>query len=398
MSMYSANNPDTNSALTSRRDMLRLLGAAAVTAGLGSALTGTHGARAFGATQPEDITKPGKALKILILGGTGFLGPACVDAALARGHTLTLFNRGKTEKRKGGMYPDLEKLLGDRDPKIGEGLKALEGDREWDAVIDTSAYVPRIAKASAELLAKRTKHYTLISTVSVYKDNNIENADETAPVGTLADPTVESMGSQFENYGPLKALCEAAAEAAMPGRVANVRPGFIVGPGDPTPRFPYWPARIAKGGNVAVPGKPTDPVQIIDVRDLGDWVIHLLERNITGVFNALGPVGGTTMGQLVNKIKQGVGSEAEFTFIDPNIAAQSGVQFPIWLPHGGETVGFHTRNIEKAVKNGFTSRDPANTAKATLDWLKSLPEDKQKALTGAVSEAQEKTLLEAAMK
>ncbi len=381
---------------SSRRDMLRLLGAAALTAGLGPAFIGT--ARAYGATQPEDITKAGTPLKILILGGTGFLGPACVDAALARGHTLTLFNRGKTEKRKGGLYPDLEKLVGDRDPKIGDGLKSLEGDREWDAVIDTSAYVPRIAKASAELLAKRTKHYTLISTVSVYKDNNIENADESAPVGTLADPTVESMGAQFENYGPLKALCEAAAQAAMPGRVANVRPGFIVGPGDPTPRFPYWPARIAKGGMVAVPGTPTDPVQIIDVRDLGEWIIHLIERNITGVFNALGPVGGATMGQLVNKIKQGVSSQAEFTFIDPKVAEKNGVQFPIWLPHGGETLGFHTRNIEKSIKNGFKSRDFANTAKATLDWLATLPEDKQRALTGAVTQEQEQVLLAAAAK
>ena len=335
----------------------------------------------------------GAPKKILILGGTGFLGPACVDAALAKGHTVTLFNRGVTEKRKGGMYPDLEKLLGDRDPKKGEGLKALEG-RKWDAVIDTSAYVPRIAKASAELLAPNVGHYTMISTISVYKDNSKPNADESAELGTVADPTIEEMGSQFENYGPLKALCEQAAEAAMPGRVANVRPGYIVGPGDPTPRFPYWPARFAKGGVVLAPGTPNDPVQVIDVRDLGEWVIHLIEQNTVGVFNAVGPKGGMNMKAYLDGIKKGVGGDATFIYADMATLEKAQVGLPICIPPVAEYAGFHTRNAEKAFNAGLKSRDISVIAKDTLDWLNGLPEDKRSKLIGALPAEKEKEILD----
>jgi 2'-hydroxyisoflavone reductase len=331
--------------------------------------------------------------KILILGGTGFLGPACVDAALAKGHTVTLFNRGITEKRKGGLYPDLEKLQGDRDPKKGEGLKALEG-RKWDAVIDTSAYVPRIAKASAELLAPNVGHYTMISSISVYKDNSKANADESDAVGVMADPTIEEMGAQFENYGPLKALCEQAAEKAMPGRVANVRPGYIVGPGDPTPRFPYWPARIAKGGTVLAPGTPNDPVQVIDVRDLGEWIIHLIEQNTVGVFNATGPKGGLKMNDFLNGIKKGVGGDATFVYADAQTLEKAQVGLPICIPPVGEYAGFHKRNAEKAFGAGLKSRDISVIGKDTLDWLNGLPEDKRAKLTGALPAEKEKEILD----
>jgi 2'-hydroxyisoflavone reductase len=341
--------------------------------------------------EPKAPSKSGK--RLLILGGTGFLGPACVDAALAKGHTVTLFNRGITEKRKGGLYPDLEKLVGDRDPKKGEGLKALEG-REWDAVIDTSAYVPRIAAASASLLAPRVAHYVLISTISVYKDNAVPHADETAEVGTIADPTVEEMGKQFENYGPLKALCEQAAEKAMPGRVTNVRPGFIIGPGDPTPRFPYWPARLAAGGRVLVPGTPSDPVQYVDVRDLGEWIIRLIESKTMGVFNAIGPEGGMTHQGFFEGIAKGVGASPELAYASYESLEKAGIGFPICVPPGGETAGFHTRSASKAVKAGFTSRHIADTAKATLAWLDGLEPAKRAALTSAVTRDQEKAFLE----
>lgn len=364
---------------------------------LGSALALSAGAACMGGfaarREPDGTTPPKGGKRVLILGGTGFLGPACVDAALAKGHTVTLFNRGITEKRKGGLYPDLEKLVGDRDPKKGEGLKALEG-RDWDAVIDTSAYVPRIASASATLLAPRVTHYVLISTVSVYKDNAATHADETAEVGTLTDPTVEEMGSQFENYGPLKALCEQAAEKAMPGRVTNVRPGFIIGPGDPTPRFPYWPARLAAGGRVLVPGAPADPVQYIDVRDLGEWIVRLIESGTKGVFNAIGPQGGMTNQGFFEGIAKGVNATPELVYASYEALEKAGVGFPILIPSSGETAGFHTRDCSKAAKAGLTSRSIADTAKATLAWLDGLEASKRKALTSAVTRAQETAVLE----
>ncbi len=324
--------------------------------------------------------KAAKPLKILILGGTGFLGPACVDAAQARGHTLTLFNRGVTEKRKGGMFPDMEKLVGDRDPKKGEGLKALEG-RKWDAVIDTSSYVPRITKASCDLLAPNCGQYVLISTVSVYKNNDKEGLDESDELATIADPTVEEMGKEFENYGPLKALCEQTAEKIMPGRVCNIRPGFIVGPNDPTDRWNYWPWRIAKGGEVLAPGTPADPVQIIDVRDLGEWIVHCIENNINGVYNAVGPNKPLNMGQMLDDVKTGVGGDAKFTWVDAETLEKNGAQPPIWVPPKGEMKGFHTRSAAKAIAKGLKSRAVSDTAKATLEWLKTLPEDRQKRLT-----------------
>ena len=233
---------------------------------------------------------PIKPLKVLILGGTAFLGPEIVEAARAHGHVLTLFNRGKTNP---GLFPDIEKLRGDRN---GD-LKALEG-RSWDAVIDTSGYVPRHVRDSARLLSKAVGHYVFISTVSVYADFKAEGMDESAPVGTLPDPTVEQVTG--ETYGPLKALCEKAAEEAMPGHVANVRPGLIVGPGDPTDRFSYWPVRVAKGGDVLAPGNPDTAVQFIDVRDLAAWSVKLVEDGHAGVYNAVGPKARLTMQELLH--------------------------------------------------------------------------------------------------
>src|SRR6185436_15513984 len=166
---------------------------------------------------------------------------------------------------------------GDRDPKKGEGLKALEG-RKWDAVLDTSGYYPRHVKASAELLAPNIGHYVYVSSISCYAKTDVEGMDEDGALAKLDDPTVETMGKDYANYGGLKALCEQAAEAAMPGRTCVVRPGYIVGPTDPTDRFTYWPARFDKGGDVLVPGAPSDPIQVIDVRDLAEWMVLVGEQ------------------------------------------------------------------------------------------------------------------------
>jgi 2'-hydroxyisoflavone reductase len=214
--------------------------------------------------------------RILILGGTGFLGPATVEAARARGHRLTLFNRGKTRP---GLFPEIETLHGDRDPKLGEGLKALEG-RQWDAVIDNSGYFPRQVAASAKLLAPNVKQYIFISSISVYADNATEGQDESGKLATTPDPTVEKVTEQ--TFGPLKALCEKACQEALPGHTAVVRPGYIVGPDDPSGRFTYWPVRIDRGGEVLAPGAPSDPVQFIDVRDLGAWLITIIEQGTMG--------------------------------------------------------------------------------------------------------------------
>lgn len=327
-----------------------------------------------------------KPLRILILGGTGFLGPHCVEAALARGHHVTTFNRGKTEKRTGHTFEgeaNVTKLHGNRDPlKTAEesepegpdnprGLSQLE-EGEWDAVIDNSGYYPRIVRASAELLAPRVGQYVFVSSLSAYGDNSTPGDDETAAVGTIPDPTVETMGAQYENYGPLKALCEQAAEAALPGRTTNVRPGYIVGPGDPTDRFTYWPWRVDQGGEVLAPGSAGDPVMWIDVRDLAEWMIRAVEERHFGIYNAIGPAGGGTMGLLMDACREAAGSGATLTWIPAEWLASNGLPpgaLPIWLPPEGEYAGFHTRSNERAVAAGMTFRDPVTTCRDTLAWF-----------------------------
>ncbi|WP_291272653.1 twin-arginine translocation signal domain-containing protein [Geothrix sp.] len=305
--------------------------------------------------------------KILILGGTGFLGPATIEAAQARGHQVTMFNRGKTRP---DLFPGVEKLHGDRDPKKGEGLKALEG-RSWDAVIDNSAYYPRMVAASAGLLAPHAKQYLIISSISAYKEPNPENGTEDAPLATMTDPTVESMGKDYANYGALKALCEQAAQKAMPGRTAVIRPGYIVGPDDPTGRFTYWPVRFDKGGELAVPGAPADPVEIIDVRDLAAWLVHLVERGTTGVFNACGPDKRLAWGSLVEACQKAGNPNAKPVWIPADfVTKQEGLEFPIWAPYLGETKGFHTWSNARAVKAGLKFRPAEQTVKDTLAWFK----------------------------
>lgn len=308
-------------------------------------------------------------MRILILGGTAFLGPELVDAARARSHEITLFNRGRTNPH---LFPDLEKLRGDRDPDKGEGLKALEG-RAWDAVIDTSGYVPRIVSASAQMLAPRVKQYVFVSSISVYPQDTRAGADESAPVGTMDDETVETMGANFENYGPLKALCEQAVERAMPGRAANVRPGLIVGPGDPTDRFTYWPVRIDRGGEVLAPLPQDAPVQFIDVRDLAEWIIKVVEDGHAGVFNATGPRGRLTFAELLHGCKAATSSVASFTWVAPDFLQEQGVRpwmgLPLWLPGASESA-MATINIGKALSRGLTFRPLAVTAMDTLEWHK----------------------------
>jgi len=356
------------------------------------------------AIHAADHAKAAKRLRILILGGTGFLGPACTESALARGHSVTHFNSGRTEeRRKEAGRPSLvplgvEQLFGNRDPEktaddrrtegkadapkdpnSPRGLTQLNG-KKWDAVIDTSGYFPRLVRASAELLAPNVKQYVFISSISVYVDNSVPNYDETAAVHTLKDPASEDMGKNFENFGGGKAMCEKAAEAAMPGRVVNIRPGYIVGPRDTSARFLYWPVRASLGGAMVIPGQPDDPIQIIDVRDLSDWIIHCIEENITGVFNATGPARELTMRSMVEAIRKGLEADVAFNWIDYPFLLKQGAgegQFPLYAPPTGETAGFHRCSIARALAKGLKFRPVEETARATMDWYKSLPADIQ---------------------
>jgi 2'-hydroxyisoflavone reductase len=360
--------------------------------------------RALCAEPQPAAPRPPKPLRILILGGTGFLGPACTESALARGHAVTHFNSGRTEERRReagrpSVVPSgVEVLYGNRDPnktaddrrtegKPGatkdpnspKGLSQLQG-KKWDAVIDTSGYFPRTVKASADLLARHVGQYIFISSISVYKRNDAPNSDETAALNTLEDPTTEEMGKDFQNFGGGKALCEKAAETSMPGRVTNIRPGYIVGPRDTSARFIYWPVRASLGGTMAVPGAPADPIQIIDVRDLSDWIIRCIEQRTFGVFNATGPEKELSMSAMLEGIRKGVGSDVSITWLANEFLAEQKIsegQFPLYSPPTGDTAGFHRCNISRALAKGLTFRPVTDTAKATFDWYKSLPPDIQ---------------------
>ena len=303
-------------------------------------------------------------MKLLILGGTIFLGRYLVEHALERGHDVTLFNRGKHAP---DLFPGVHKLRGDRD---GD-LTALQA-RSWDAVIDTCGYLPRIVRASAELLADRVQHYTFISSISVYEPLRQPGMDESAPLGTLADPHVEDITG--ETYGPLKALCEQAAEQAMPGRVLQIRPGLIVGPHDYSERFTYWPRRIGQGGEVLAPGEPTERVQFIDVRDLANWTIHMVEARQTGVYNATGPDYPLTMGQFLTTCQTALDSDATTTWVDESFLLQAGVnpwtELPLWLPTttNPEFAGFQAVDCSKALAAGLTFRPLTHTIHDTRAW------------------------------
>ena len=324
--------------------------------------------------QVAQASASGGGKRILILGGTGFLGPQLVEAARSRGHTVTLFNRGKTRPH---LFPDVEKLHGDRDPKNGEGLKVLEG-RSWDVVIDTSGYVPRVVRASAELLAPNVGHYVFISTISVYKELPQPGMGEDAPLATVDDPTNENIR---ENFGALKALCEQAAEAAFPGRTTNIRPGLIVGPDDPTQRFTYWPVRVAQGGEVLAPGGGSDPVQFIDVRDLAEWTILAIENRDMGVFNAVGPARPLTVREMLEACKQASGSNATFTWADAAFLERQNVRpwmdMPVWMPPTGELAGMSSVSNAKAMARGLKFRPVLDTARDTLTWFNGLPPERQ---------------------
>ncbi len=292
-----------------------------------------------------------------------------MQAALEHGHSLTLFNRGKSNPQ---LFPDIETINGDREHDLGQ----LAG-RHWDAVIDTCGYVPRLVNLSAQTLQQQSDCYVFISSISVYADNSKIGIDEDDPTGKLADESIEEITG--ESYGPLKALCEQAAETAFPGRTLTIRPGLIVGPYDPTDRFTYWPVRVAKGGPVLAPEKATVPVQIIDVRDLAEFIIRLLEQNARGVFNATGPDVELTLGAMLESCKQVSNSDAQFVwgpvaFLEAN-KVEPWSDLPVWVPDSPADAGFSRVSIARAMESGLTFRPLSNTVRDTLDWAGTRPND-----------------------
>jgi len=312
-------------------------------------------------------------MKLLILGGTVFVGRHLVEAALAGGHEVTLFNRGQ---HNAALFPDVEKLRGDRTAG-SDGLASLRG-RRWDAVVDTAGYVPRVVRAAAELLADSVGHYTFISTISVYADFSRPGIDESAAVGTIEDETTEEVTG--DTYGPLKALCERAAEEAMPGHVLTVRPGLIVGPHDPTDRFTYWPHRVARGGDVLAPAPPGNQVQFIDARDLAAWTLRMVEAGVAGVYNATGPDYTLTMGDVLGACKSVSGSDARFVWAGESFLLEEGVEpwmgLPLWIPEQDDSMrGLDAVDCHKAIGAGLTFRPLAETVRDTLAWDATRPSD-----------------------
>ncbi len=309
-------------------------------------------------------------MEILILGGTRFLGRALVQSAQMNGHTITLFNRGKSNP---DIYPEVERLFGDRTSDLSPLHR-----RRWDAVIDTCGYEPGVVRRSAELLADAVSCYIFISTISVYADLSRPGIDENAPVAQLPEGADQTFA--IENYGPLKALCEQTAERAMPGRVLTIRPGLIVGEYDPTDRFSYWPWRVARGGEVLAPGNPSHPTQFIDVRDLADWTIRMVESGQTGVYHVTGPHPPLTMGRLLETCRETSGSDARFTWLSEEFLLANGAQpwseLPLWLPESDPTVaGMDRVDVRKALNAGLTFRPLEDTIRSTLAWLYSRPAD-----------------------
>ncbi len=338
--------------MTTRR---QFLGAAA--GGLGLAMTRTG--LAAGAGGPPPAARP---LELLVLGGTGFIGPHQIEYALARGHRVTMFNRGSNP----GLYGDrVEELVGNRDSRIDAGLESLAGDRTWDVVIDNSGYVPRHVRDSVALLKDRVGRYLYISTVAVYDFDAGDVFDVDAPLARLDDPAVEQVTGQ--TYGPLKAECDRLVSAALGDRATIVRPTYIVGPGDTTDRFTYWVERIHRGGDVLAPALPGAEIQWVDARDLCPWVIRLAEDDIPGTFNAAGPAGPVDRRGLLWGIAATTSAPVRFHWPEPSLLATLDISPPMMSGTDGSV---HFVN-GSALAAGLGFRPLADTAVATRDWWRS---------------------------
>jgi 2'-hydroxyisoflavone reductase len=339
--------------------------------------------------------RPKPQLRILILGGTGFTGPHQVRYALARGHKVTLFNRGNETSEWSGQ---VEELVGDRN--TGD-LKALQG-REWDVCIDNPTTLPFWVRDAGRALHGKVGQYVFISTVSVYAEAD-QPADESAPLASYngADAMAETMESFRANlgalYGPLKALSEQEAKKQFPGITTIIRPGLIVGPGDETDRFTYWPVRLSRGGEVLCPGDGSDPVQFIDARDLSEWTIRMAESRTFGTFNATGPEAPLQMREMLTTIATSIHADARLTWVSTDFLEAQDVgawsDMPVWVPGQGDSAGFARRSIRNALAAGLTYRPLSTTALETLAWFKQQPAERQAKLKAGLSPAREEQVL-----
>ncbi len=390
---------------TNRREFLKTTVAAggAVAAGVTpvglAGLAGGGGvggaSTAEGATpQPsaEAQTRAAQSLRILILGGTGFIGPHQVEYALSRGHEVTLFNRGRTNSH---LFPGVEKLVGDRE----SDLSALEG-RSWDAVVDNSATnAPHWVEASANLLRDSCERYIFVSTRSVYADTSRVPMSIDAPVWTYENAGVEP-GAQRLPYGLGKAISEQIARDVFgEDRTLVFRPGLIIGPGDNTDRFTYWPVRIHRGGEVLSPGDGTDPVQIIDVRDFGDWLVRMAEAGEHGTYNVVGPATPRPMSEMLYGIRAVTTAETSFTWVDADFLREAGLrpygEMPVWRPARDGFEGFARFDLTPEVEKGLTFRSLADTTAATLEFHFSRPEERQARVFNRLSPEREAEVLAA---
>jgi 2'-hydroxyisoflavone reductase len=374
----------------SRRDFLKLAAAGTGAIGLGWPIrpaSSLHG--------PLPVERAQTPLKLLILGGTGFTGPHQVRYAVARGHTVTVFNRGR---RQAELPASVEHLVGDRN----NDLKALEG-RKWDVVIDNPTTLPNWVRLSGKLLKDACRQYVFISTISVYADTSVPGMDETTPVLEYkdeADPFSLELNQQtMRFYGELKALSEREASYWFPGRATIIRPGLIVGPGDTSDRFTYWPVRIARGGEVLAPNTPDDPTQIIDARDLAEWTIRMAEQGDVGVFNATGPERPRPMGEMLNGIKAALGSDATFAWVPQAFLLEQKVRpwadLPVWVTQTPDNAGFMTVSVARAAARGLTYRPLDVTARDTLAFQQSRPAEQQQTLRAGLTPEREAEVLAA---
>ncbi|MDT8369851.1 MAG: NAD-dependent epimerase/dehydratase family protein [Longimicrobiales bacterium] len=379
--------------MTSRREFLRntTLAGGAVALGATPDLLAARGLASPPGVSPDPLPRApapaSRALAILVLGGTRFLGPHTVQAMLDRGHTVTLFNRGRTHAE---LFPGVEKLIGDRN---GD-LRSLEG-REWDAVVDIPATNPEWVRLSAGLLKDAARNYLHVSTLSVYSDTSVEGIDEESPVFRPED--VEVPEGEELPYGLAKALAEDEARAAFGDRAIIVRPGLIVGPLDNTDRFTYWPARIDRGGEVLAPSDGSEPAQIIDARDLAAFIVHLVETRTAGTFNAVGPESPMSMEEMLYGIRAVTTGPIDFTWVPWAFLEAQGVrpwsEIPVWVPETPGMVGFSRFSNARALAAGLTFRPLAETARDTLEWHHSRPAEEREAMRAGLSPERERELL-----
>ena len=372
---------------TNRRDFLRLT--AAATGGLGLGVKPESlAAGSFFSRMPELPAR--RAIRILILGGTGFIGPHQVRYALERGHSVTLFNRGRTNTH---LFPQVERLVGDRNGQ----LDALAG-RSWDIVIDNSRSNPEWVRLAADFLKDSVGIYFYVSSRSAYSDTSIVPMTADAPTYTYESAGV-SRDAESLPYGLAKALSEREAQRIFVGRANIVRPGLIIGPGDETDRFTYWPVRINRGGEVLAPGDPSDPVQIIDVRDFTEWMIRMGEDGITGVFNGVGPRTPRPMAELLYGIRGVTTAETTFTWVNREFLTEMGIRpyshMPVWRPPAPGSEGFARFDLTPEVEAGLTFRPLAVTARETLDYHFSRSLERQADLRAGISAERESEVLAA---